>query len=162
MSGAVGRAHLAQDRSRTAHDFGNAEPVADFDQLASRHDHFVPRCQLVQRQIHCRGVIVDRDAGRSGQPFQQTRHVNVALATPAALKIVLEVRVAEFRLEARQRRPAQIRVQNHARGVDDMTQRGLGEALQILAHAFFGVNAVIFSRADFGSEVGQRPAHLIH
>ena len=57
------------------HDIRNAEAVADFDQLAARDDDFAARGQFVQRQENGGGVVVDGDAGRAEQAFQQARPV---------------------------------------------------------------------------------------
>ena len=74
-AGAVGGAHFAQHRARARHDLGNAEAVADLDQLAARDHDFAARRQFVQRQKDGRGIVVDGDAGRAQQALQQARGV---------------------------------------------------------------------------------------
>ena len=82
---AVGGADLAQDGARARHDFGDAEAVADLDQFAARDDGFAARRKFVQREKDGGGVVVDRDAGRAEQAFEQRAGVDVALAAaPAA------------------------------------------------------------------------------
>ena len=78
-AGAVGGAHFAQHRARARHDIGDAEAVADLDQLAARDDHFAAGGQFVQRQKNRGGVVVDGDcrarpaAARAAPPTWTSR-----------------------------------------------------------------------------------------
>ena len=49
-AGAVGRANLAQPGARTCEHVGNAEPVADLDQLAPRDEHLAALGQGGERE----------------------------------------------------------------------------------------------------------------
>ena len=89
--GAVGGADFTQNGARARHDFGDAEAVADLDQLAARDDRFTARCQFVKREKERGRVVVDGDTGRAEQALEQRGRVNVALAAPAVGEIVLEV-----------------------------------------------------------------------
>ena len=66
---AVGGADFAQRGAGARHDLGDAEAVADFDQLAARDHHFAAGRQFVERQKDGGGVVVDGDGGRAQQAF---------------------------------------------------------------------------------------------
>ena len=53
------------------HDVGDAEAVADFDQFAARDDGFAAGGKFVEREEHGSGIVVDGDAGRTQQAFEQ-------------------------------------------------------------------------------------------
>ena len=126
----VRRAHFAQHRARLRHDVGDAEPATDFDQLASR-DHDLPAgCERGQNEHGGRGVVVHDDGGfRAGEAAEQRFGVDVAPASLAAGDVILErgVSAGDFRhaidRRGRERRAAQIRVDDHPGGVDDRLQR---------------------------------------
>ena len=90
-AGAVGGADLAQNGARAGHDVGDAEAVADLDQLAARDHHLRARRQFVQRQEDRGGVVVDGDGGGAQQPFEQGGGVHVALAAAPRGQVVFQV-----------------------------------------------------------------------
>ncbi len=62
-AGAVGRAHFAQCCAAFGHDFGDAEAVADFDQLAARDDYFAAFGKSGENEQDRGGAVVDDDGG---------------------------------------------------------------------------------------------------
>ena len=121
--GAIGRADLAQDGARARHDIGNAEAVADLDQLPAGDDHLSSGGEFVEREKDRRGVVVDGNPGRADQPLQQAGQVNVALAALARREVVLEVEYPGIGPSAPERRASEIGVQDDAGGIDDAPQR---------------------------------------
>ena len=117
----VRRPDLDEPRARAREDVGDAEAVADLDQLAARDDDLAALGERGEREQHRGGVVVDdeRRLG-AGQPAQDRGHVILARAALAAREVVLEVRVAARRLgHARERRlgerrAAEVRVDDHA------------------------------------------------
>ena len=132
---AVGGADLAQRRAGARHDLGDAEAIADFDQLAARDYHLAARRQFVERQQQRRGIIVDGNGGRAQQPLQQRPGVDIALAALAGCKIVFQVGVAGLEGKRGQRRASQVGVEHHAGGVDDAPQRRPGDGVESPFHA---------------------------
>jgi hypothetical protein len=55
----VRRPHLDEAGSRSRQHLGDAEPVADLDQLAARHEHVTAFRERHQRQQHRSRVVVD-------------------------------------------------------------------------------------------------------
>ena len=121
----VRRPHLDEARARAREHVGDAEAVADLDQLAPRDEHLAALRERSQCQQHGGGVVVDdeRRLG-AGQPAEDLRHVILPRAALALREVVLEIRVAAPDLRhplerrGRQRRTAEVRVDDHARGVD--------------------------------------------
>ena len=129
---AVGRADLAQPRARALDDLGDAEAVADLDQLTARDDDLAPAGLRREREHERGGAVVDAERRLgAGQLADQRGDVILARAAPARREIELEIRVARGdRLHVRerglgQRRPAEVRVQDDAGGVEHRAQRGL-------------------------------------
>ena len=84
-----------------------------------------------EREQHRRRVVVDDERGLgAGQPAQDRGDVVLARAARAGVEVVLEVRVAAadlaHALERRlgERRPAEVRVHDHAGRVEDAPQAG--------------------------------------
>ena len=132
---AVGRADFAEAWRRFRHDFGDAEAVADFDQLAARDDDFAVARECGKNEKHGGGAVVDDDGGfGAGQPLRELRGVDVALAARAGFEIVFKIGVlrggaAEFFDDGfGERRAAKIGVKDDAGGVDDRLKRS-GEDL---------------------------------
>ena len=126
----VRRPDLAQDRARLRHHVGHAEAAADLDQLAARHDDLASRRQRRQHEHRRRRVVVDDDRRfGAGQAAEQRLGVDVAPAARAAAQVVLERRVAARDLgdaidgRRRERRAAEIGVDDDAGRVDDRLQR---------------------------------------
>ena len=126
---AVGRPDLAQPGARTREHVGNAESVADLDQLAARDEHFASLGQRGQREQHGCGVVVDDQGGlRAGQPPQDRGGVVLARAAAALAEVVLEVRVAArdrvhpLQCFPRERCAPEIGMDDHAGGVDRPSQ----------------------------------------
>src|SRR5439155_13746957 len=90
----------------------------------ARDDDLAPLGERREREEDGRGVVVD-DEGRlgAGQAAQDGRDVVLPRAAPSAREVVLEVRVAPtdlghpFERRARERRAAEVRVHDHAGGV---------------------------------------------
>ena len=162
---AVGRPHLDQLRAAARHDVGNAKAFADFDQLAARDDDLAAggARQRVQRQQHRGGVVVDHQTRLGAeQPVEELGGVRVAPPAGAAPEVELQVRVLRGQLEdpprgfAAERRPAEIRVQDDAGGVDDRAQR----VAQQLAH-FGGDFVGQMSQVRLQLGAGQPAADLV-
>ena len=127
---AVRRADLAQPRAGSLEHVGDAEAVADLDQLAARDEHVASFGERGEREQHRGRVVVDderrprrRSAGRRMSATWSCREPRVAGG-----QVVLEVRVAARDLtdplERRlgERRAAEVRVHDHAGRVDDAAQ----------------------------------------
>src|SRR5207302_945799 len=68
----IRRADLAQHGARLSHHIRHAEPAADLDELAARHDHLAAGRKRRENQERCRGVVVHDDGGvRAAQPPKQ-------------------------------------------------------------------------------------------
>ena len=111
---AVGRADLAQPRAGALHDLGDAEAVADLDELAARDHDLAPARERRQRE-HERGravVDADRRLG-AGQLADERGDVILPRAAPARGEVELEVRIARrdglHARRARHRRAARAR-----------------------------------------------------
>ena len=102
-AGAIGGADFAQDGAGAGHDVGDAEAVADFDQFAARDDGLAAGRKFVEGEEDGGGVVVDRDAGRAHQAFQQAAVCDVALAAASGREVVFQIGVAG---DNRQRRRA--------------------------------------------------------
>ena len=91
----VGRPHLDQPRTRLGQDVGDAEGVADLDQLSAADDHLLAGGQGGQAQEHGGGVVVHGHAGLGARELgQQAAEVVVARSARAGGQVVLEVRIA--------------------------------------------------------------------
>ena len=105
---AVRRPDLDQARAGAFEHLGDAEAVADLDQLAARHEHLAAVGERGKREQQRGGVVVDdeRRLG-AGEPPQQCGDVVLARASRTAGEVELEVRVAAPALERpRERGPA--------------------------------------------------------
>ena len=134
---AVGRADLAQNRAGARHDIGNAEAVADLDQLAARDHHFAARRELVQGQKDGRGIVIHDDTAGAEQPFEQRRRVDIPLAAAALGEVVLEVAVAGRNGGGPERRASEVGMEHDAGGIDDAPQGGPADLRQRRADAGF-------------------------
>ena len=108
---------------------GDPEAVADLEQLAAGDDHLASLGERRQREQHGGGVVVDgQRALRAGQPPEDRRDVILSRPARPGFEVVLEVRVAGGGVAdtldggRRQRRPAQVRVHDHARRVQHAAQ----------------------------------------
>ena len=100
------------------HHVGQPEAAADLHQLRARHGHRPPSGQGRQgQQDRGRAVVDDQRRLRPARGRPQRRHVVGAGAPPAAVEAQLEVRVGGG-LGVGDRRPAQVRVEQDAGGVD--------------------------------------------
>ena len=99
---AVRRPDLDEARAGAREHVGDAEAVADLDQLAARDDDLATLGERGEREQHRGGVVVDdeRRLG-AGQPAEQRRDVVLARAARARREVVLEVRVAGWRPRTR-------------------------------------------------------------
>ena len=126
---AVGGADFAQRRPGLPQDVGHPETPADLDQLSARHHDLASLRQRRQHQQRGGGVVVDDD-GRVGasELTEPGLGVDVAPASTTRLEIELEAGIAAanradpIECGGREWRPAEVRMENHARGVDDAPQ----------------------------------------
>ena len=92
---AVRRADLDEAGPRAREHLGDAEAVADLDQLAARDDNVAPFRERGNGEQDGGGVVVDDQRGLgAGECARQRRDVVLARAARALLEVVLEVRVA--------------------------------------------------------------------
>ena len=166
-AGAVGRADLAQPRARALHDLGDPEPVADLHQLPARDHDLAPAGQRRECQHERRCAVVHADRGLGARQLAHERgDVILPRAAPAGGQVELEVRIAAGdRLHAGQRgfgqrRPAEIRVQHDARGVEHRAQR----RLECGPHAAAQLRRQRARRRmlSAGPALGQRGTRLAH
>ena len=81
---AVRRPDLDEARARAREHVGDAEAVADLDQLAARDDDLAALRERGEREQHRRRVVVDDERGLgAGQPAQDRRDVVLARAARA-------------------------------------------------------------------------------
>ena len=66
----VGGADFAENGAALGHDVGNAESVADFDQLATRDDYFGALGESVENEKNGSGIVVDDDGRFRSGPLQ--------------------------------------------------------------------------------------------
>jgi hypothetical protein len=127
--GAIRGADLPQPRPGAGQDLGDAEAVADLDQLAPRDEHLAALRERGEREEHGCGVVVD-DKRRLGarQALQDPCQVILARAAAAGVEVVLEVGVSGTDLHRPrergrgERRAPQIGVHEHAGRVHDAAQ----------------------------------------
>ncbi len=112
------------------HDFGDAEAVADFDELAARDEDFAVARERGEDEQNGGGAIVDDDGGfGAGEALEQLRGVNVALAARAGFEVVFEIGIlrrgaAEFFDGGfGERGASEIGVENDAGGIDHRLER---------------------------------------
>ena len=127
---AIGCPDFAKDRAALLHNLRDSKAVPDFNQLSARNDHFAAPCQRRKRHQHPRRAIVDDNGGfRPRESRQQFGCMHIPLPPRTRFQIVFQVRILRRRAPEfvhgcfRQRRAAQIRVQNHSGRVNDRLQR---------------------------------------
>ncbi len=165
---AVGGADLDQPRPGLGEDVGDAEPVADLDQLPAADDHLAPAGERRKAQEHGRRVVVHRHPRLgTGELGEDASEVGVARAAGAAAEVVLEVGVAaRDRAHALERgggkrSPAQVGVDDHAGGVQHRAQcRGAFEQLggprqEVLRRARLAGRAGFGQRGPDGRDGGR-------
>ena len=134
----VRRPDLDQPRSRPGQHVGNAEAVADLDQLAARDDDLVPFRERGHREQHRGRVVVDdqRSLG-AGQAAQELGAVILPRTARTGPEVVLQVRVAARRVTdalergRRQRRAPEVRVHDHPGGVQHPPQLRPARAVEL-------------------------------
>ena len=90
--GPVRGAHLAESAAGAGHDIGQAKRVADFDQLAPRHDYLPAQSQTVEDQQHGGGVVVHhRRSSSAGQAKKPPLNMAVTVPAATAIEIVFHV-----------------------------------------------------------------------
>ena len=127
---AIGGAHLHQRRARELHDLGHAERAADLHQLAARDDDLLARGDPGQRQQDRGGAVVDRQRRLGArQARDPALDADAAVAALALLQVVLQRAIAGRHVghraagELGERRPAEVRVQHDAGGVQHPAQQ---------------------------------------
>ena len=126
--GFVGGADFDELNASGAHDVGDAEAIADFNEFAAADDDIPAFGQGVEHEEDGGGVVIDGDGWRAGEPFEDGAAVTIALAAFAGGEVVFKVAVAFNGLEGSEWRPAEIGMQNDAGGVDDGLEAGLAES----------------------------------
>ena len=136
----VRRPDLDEPRARACEHVGDAEPVADLDQLAARDDHVAPFGERSEREQQGARVVVHDERGfGAGEPAQDRGDVILARAAPSFGEVVLEIRVAAGRLDRAlergggERRAAEVRVDDHPRRVEHPAERGPARLPELLA-----------------------------
>ena len=156
---AVRRPDLDEARAGAREDVGDAEAVADLEQLAARDDDLAPLGERREREQHGGGVVVD-DERRLGAREPAHERVDVRLARPAraGVEVELEVRVAarggddvRERLR-RERRASQVGVHEDAGRVQHAAQARRARGRELLVQARGQVTRVgaapnLFTRA---------------
>src|SRR5581483_4653417 len=119
---------------------GDAEAVADLDELAARHDDVASLGERREREQHRRGVVVDDERRlRSGQSADERGEMVLPRPALAALEVELEVGVAARCLVhpresfGSERGPAEVRVQDDARRVQNAPEAGRARRRELLA-----------------------------
>ena len=122
--------NFTENRAAFRHDLGYTEAVADFDELATRDDHFAAFSQRGEHEQDRGRTVVHYDRGfGTGQALEQLRDVNVAFAAGTGFEVVFEIAVlrgtkANFFERGRdQRGAAEVGVQDNARRVNHWLQR---------------------------------------
>ncbi len=166
--GAVGGADLDQGGAALTHDVRDAEAAADLDELAARNHDLAVAGEGREHEEQGGGVVVDGHGGLgAGDAAQEGLDVLVAAAALAGFEVVLEVAVAARDCRhggdggVRERRAAEVGVNDDAGGVDHGTQgRGQGR----IGAAQGGVDDLVegvrrLAGGDGGAPVGQLVAH---
>ena len=84
---AVRRPDLDEPRAGAREHVGDAEAVADLDQLAARDEHLASLGERGQREQHRGGVVVDDERGLgAGEPAQDRRDVVLPRAARALVR----------------------------------------------------------------------------
>ena len=165
---AVGRSHLHQAGAGGGHDLRDAERAADLHQLAARHHHLSPLRQRRQRDHQRRRVVVDHQ-GRLGAGERRQQPLGAAVALPAAAGVEVDLQVAigvEERREAprhgcRQRRAAEVGVEEDAGGVEHPPQRVAEQRLDALGDAAGKTAQGALELVAAGEGIGGEPAPQI-
>ena len=165
-AGAVGGADLDERRAGLRDHVGHAEAAADLDELAARdHDLAARAGERRGGEQHRGGAVVDgeRRLG-AGQLGEQRLDVVMARTAAPARGVPLERRVAlrgagdRLARRRRERRAAEVRVDDHAGGVEHPPQRRLLGAREPLAGTGDEVGLVRRARAQLGPPlVDDRP-----
>ena len=125
----VRRPDLDEPRARAGEHVRDPEAVADLDQLPARDDDLAALGQRGEGEQDRGGVVVDDDRRLGArQPPQQRREVVLARAARTARQVVLEVGVAADLGDPvegglRRRRAPEVRVDQHAGGVEHPAER---------------------------------------
>ena len=114
--GAVGRAHLDEPRAGAREDVGDAEAVADLDQLATGDDHLASLRQRGEREQDGRGVVVDDERGLGSGQLPEQLPPTVILARAARPRRPGRTRGSSSRRRPRRRGRARRRRAARARG----------------------------------------------
>ena len=139
---AVRRSDLDEARTGAGEHVGDAKAVADLDQLAARDDHLATLGERGEGEQHRRRVVVHDERGlRAGQPPQDGRDVVLARPARPRRQVELEVRVAARGLAHvvergfGERRPAEVRVDDHAGRVEHARQRRRSRGRELVGKA---------------------------
>ena len=150
----VRRPDLDEARTRAGEHVGDAEAVADLDQLAARDDHLATLGECGKREQERRSVVVHDDARFGpGQAAQQRGGVILARAAGAVAQVELEVRVAARGLDdlsdrlRGERRAAEVRMDEYAGRVEHSAKAWAAQRLELAPQAL-GQIARVGARDD--------------
>src|ERR1700686_2753366 len=94
QAGAVGSANFAKNGAALRHDFGDAEAIADFNQLAARNNDFAGSGESGENQENgCGAVVNDDGVFPAGETREQLTRVVVAPAASAGCQAIFEIAV---------------------------------------------------------------------
>jgi hypothetical protein len=152
---AVRRADLDEPRAGLLDDLGHPERAADLHELAARDDHLAP--ERSDGEQGRRRAVVDRQRRLgAGHLAQELLDVGLARAAPAAVEVELEVPVALGGAGDRvtrgrsERRPPEVRVDDHAGRVEHTAQR----RAQALARPRGEIDLVVGAGEQLGPALG--------
>jgi hypothetical protein len=118
---------LAPEQARIS---GHTKRATDLDELTARDHDLASPAKRPQREENCPGIVVDGESRVPGeQPQQQPVEMRHSVPARALREVVLEIQVPgggfcdAARRRSRENRPAQIRVGNDARRIDDDARR---------------------------------------
>src|SRR5207253_3539188 len=127
----VGGADLAQYGTADRHDLRNAKATADLDQLPAREDDFLALAKGTQGNDGGGGVVIDCRGGLgAGQPAKPLADGQLPRRALTGFQIQFEIEITAGGFVGgpgglvRNRCPAQVRVQDDARGIDNAAQLG--------------------------------------
>ena len=135
---AVRRPDFPEAGTGAGEDVGDAKAVADLDQLAARDEHLAPVGERGEGEQHGACVVVDHQrALRACEPPQETGQMMLTRAARTLGEVILQIRVAEGdtgdAVDGRlgERGAAEVRVHQHARGVQDTAELRPADRLEL-------------------------------
>ena len=131
------------DGAAPLHHVGHAEGTADLDEFAARDDDLLAAGKGVQAEQDGRRVVVHGRGGLdAGEPLQDAFDMDMAFAAFTCRNIVFKVGIAPADLDNAldgllgQDRAAEVRMHDHAGGVDDRLEARFGQLGRIVSAWF--------------------------